>query len=395
MKGRQKISRLLVTYAYAAALCIIGISVNAGPVHEAAAKGDIILVRALLTGNSELVNSQDENGASPLHWAADKNQQAVAEFLLANKADVNARKKNGVTPLHVAVALGRKEIVELLIANGADINAQDNIGRTPIICAKKNGQIAITKLLIARGKTKENSVPAMVNSVSQAIRSPNIGSATSYSRTVVLGCPINLIYVNLNDPRVSFHAAIAEGGAGTSESFNSFISRFDPTAAINGTFFCKTTWLPVGDIVINGRLAYFGGMGTGLCITNDNRVNFVAVNMGHHMDWSGYKTVICCGPRLVTNGRVTVNPEAEGFHDPHVLGIGMRTAVGVTDRNRLLLLNTRKGCSLMKLAGIMKELDCVDAMNLDGGASTAMYYQGKTISTPGRQLTNVLLVYSR
>lgn len=384
-----------MAYVCAAVLCLIGISVNAGPIHEAAAKGDIALVRAFLANSPELVNSQDEDGASPLHWAADKNQQAVAELLLASKVDVNARKKDGVTPLHIAAAMGREGIAELLITNGADVNTLDNIGRTPIVCARKNGQIAITKLLIASGNTKENSVPTMVNSVSQTIKSPNIGSATSFSRTVVLGCPINLIYVNLNDPRVSFQAAIAEGGAGTSESFNSFISRFDPTAAINGTFFCTTTWLPVGDIVINGRLAYFGGMGTGLCITNDNRVNFAAVNMGHHMDWSGYKTVICCGPRLVTNGRVTVNPEAEGFHDPHVLGIGMRTAVGVTDRNRLLLLNTRKGCSLMKLAGIMKELGCVDAMNLDGGASTAMYYKGKVISAPGRQLTNVLLVYSR
>jgi len=32
-------------------------------------------------------------------------------------------------------------------------------------------------------------------------------------------------------------------------------------------------------------------------------------------------------------------------------------------------------------------------MNLDGGSSTAMYYRGKTITTPGRRLTNVLLIY--
>jgi exopolysaccharide biosynthesis protein len=164
-------------------------------------------------------------------------------------------------------------------------------------------------------------------------------------------------------------------------------------AAINGTFFCKSTWRPIGDIVIDGRLAYFGGMGTALCITDANRVEFLTVSRGRHTDWSRYKTVISCGPRLVTNGRAGVDPEAEGFSDSHVLGVGCRTAVGLTYSNRLLLLNTRKACSLTQLANIMKELGCTDAINFDGGASVAMYYRGRTISSPGRKLTNVLLVY--
>jgi exopolysaccharide biosynthesis protein len=33
------------------------------------------------------------------------------------------------------------------------------------------------------------------------------------------------------------------------------------------------------------------------------------------------------------------------------------------------------------------------AMNLDGGASSGLYYYGKYITQPGRDISNALLVY--
>ena len=41
---------------------------------------------------------------------------------------------------------------------------------------------------------------------------------------------------------------------------------------------------------------------------------------GHAADWSGFQTVLACGPALVLNGQMDVQPELEGFHDPHVMG---------------------------------------------------------------------------
>ena len=191
----------------------------------------------------------------------------------------------------------------------------------------------------------------------------------------------------------SLSAAVAAGGIGSSESFSSFVHRHQPAAAINGTFFSKTNWRPIGDIVIKGQRVHYGGMGTGLCVKPGNAVSFVTVPWGRNVSWEGYDTVICCGPRLVTAGVVGVNAQAEGFRDSHVLGRGVRTAVGLTHLNRLVLVNTRKACSLTELANVMKALECTDAINFDGGASTAMYYKGRTVTPAGRQLTNVLLVY--
>ena len=42
---------------------------------------------------------------------------------------------------------------------------------------------------------------------------------------------------------------------------------------------------------------------------------------------------------------------------------------------------------------LMLQLGCQDAVNLDGGASTGMYYNGQTLATPGRQLTTTLQVF--
>ena len=43
------------------------------------------------------------------------------------------------------------------------------------------------------------------------------------------------------------------------------------------------------------------------------------------------------------------------------------------------------GLTLVELANLMKELGCVNAMNLDGGGSTVMYVKGKIVNKPAVQ----------
>jgi ankyrin repeat protein len=64
-----------------------------------------------------------------LHYAANKE---IAELLIAEDANVNEKDDNGSTPLHFAAVNGPKVIVELLIAEGADVNAKDERGKTPL-----------------------------------------------------------------------------------------------------------------------------------------------------------------------------------------------------------------------------------------------------------------------
>jgi exopolysaccharide biosynthesis protein len=202
--------------------------------------------------------------------------------------------------------------------------------------------------------------------------------------------PVRVIEVDLADLRVRVTPQVSNGPA---ETFASMVSRSRPAVAVNGAYFSKTTLAPIGDIVIEGRKVRSGMMGTALAITRDNRAIIRRVTWGHAEDWTEYATVLACGPALVLNGRVDVQPEREGFRDPHVMGSTRRMGIGLTRDRRLLIVTTLAPVTFRKWAEVMLALGCWDAMNLDAGASLAMHYRGKTLITPGRQLTNLLLVY--
>jgi len=71
----------------------------------------------------------------------------------------------------------------------------------------------------------------------------------------------------------------------------------------------------------------------------------------------------------------------------------VRAALGLTATNKLLLVTIARPITLSRLAKLMKALGARDAINLDGGTSTAIAYRGRVLHRPGRRLTNVLLVY--
>ena len=69
------------------------------------------------------------------------NIEAVKQHIAAG-TDVNAKDEDGLTPLHYAAYCGHNEIAELLIAKGADVNAKDNAGTTTLDWAKYKSEIA-------------------------------------------------------------------------------------------------------------------------------------------------------------------------------------------------------------------------------------------------------------
>ena len=214
-----------------------------------------------------------------------------------------------------------------------------------------------------------------------------------YFRTSWDTALVHVVSINLNSPDSKVTVALARNGAGTSESFTSMLNRLRPSVAITGTFFCTRSLLPTGDIVIEGIRVHEGSLGTGVCFTPANTIEFVSFRQGHNSVWQGYKTVLCAGPRLVRNGALSLAPRAEGFTDPALFGNKKRTALGVTEGNRLLLVVVETPVYLRTLAKIMLHLGAVDAVDLDGGSSSALYCDGRVITRPKRKLTNLLVVY--
>lgn len=221
------------------------------------------------------------------------------------------------------------------------------------------------------------------------------GKSIRFWQTAAAGVPVKVISVDLNDPDVKVSAVMARHGSGTSEPFRQMIERSQPNVAVTGTFFSLDNLQPVGDIVIDGSLIHFGGMGTALCITPDNQAEMVTCQWGRHHDWSPYDFVVACGPRLLKRGQIVLNPHAERFRDAHMLSPNSRIAVGITRGNTLFFVMTHQPIYLGKLARVMQALGAKEAMNLDAGTSTGFYYNGATLAKPGRKLTNMIVVYGR
>jgi ankyrin repeat protein len=130
-------------------LIILACSIPAfcGEIHEAAKAGDLAKVKALLIKNPNLVFSQDNGGATPLHYTVREGHAEVLKYLLTNKADVNARDKSGYTPLYWAVC--NKDAAEVLLAHGAKVNARDARYRTPLHLAAEQGHKDVAELFLA------------------------------------------------------------------------------------------------------------------------------------------------------------------------------------------------------------------------------------------------------
>lgn len=220
-------------------------------------------------------------------------------------------------------------------------------------------------------------------------------AAVSYERTVSAGVPLHVVRADLNSPQLRMAVVTPENGIGSREEWGTMVDRARPTAAITGTYFCTQSGIPIGSIVSAGRVVHTGDIGTAFAFNPGRGAAVLSCRPCRAYNWRGFDTVLRAGPRLLTAGRTTLCPEAEGFRDPEVYARKPRVAVAVTRRNQLLLVTTQRPVLLGTLAEALRRMDVSDAMCMDGGGSTALYYRGKTRVKPGRPLTNLLVLYDR
>ena len=237
---------------------------------------------------------------------------------------------------------------------------------------------------------------ALSMSLTQSVAAapPPKNSPVAYQKLVINGVRAYVVTVDLNCKRISL---VPQSSNGHYKSFHKFIKESHPLAAINGTFFDPATATIICNLISGGKLLSEGRVGHSLRIDNDNKAQLVCTAglPGRLLDLRQWAFGLSAGPTLLRAGHYVLSPFREGFRDPGLLGIAPRSAIGITKHNKLLLVSVRKPVRLIRLSWMMKKLGAKDALNLDGGSSTALYYQGNFLARPRRMLTNIVAVYLR
>uniref|UniRef100_A0A8C5I1M0 Ion transport domain-containing protein n=1 Tax=Gouania willdenowi TaxID=441366 RepID=A0A8C5I1M0_GOUWI len=126
---------------------------GASPLHHAARGGHISLIQFISSVvNSQELNSCDEQGNVPLHWAVEKNRVESCKALLDLGADPNVLNTVLLSPLHMAINLQHNNLVALLLSYSVtDCNLQGDLENTPVILACSSNNCEALELLLKHG----------------------------------------------------------------------------------------------------------------------------------------------------------------------------------------------------------------------------------------------------
>ena len=117
---------------------------------DAIKKHDVATVRTLLK-QPTAARAATADGTTPLHWATDVDDLAIAELLVRGGADVKAANRYGVTPMYSAAVNGNARMIELLLNAGADADVPLPEGETPLMTAAKTGKVEAMRVLLVHG----------------------------------------------------------------------------------------------------------------------------------------------------------------------------------------------------------------------------------------------------
>lgn len=233
---------------------------------------------------------------------------------------------------------------------------------------------------------------------------------------------VNFIEIDLNHPdRRIAYTGVSTGFKRTSE----FVREAGAAAGINATFFNTSTGesvtlLKIGGTIINETTLLLANgqrneraSGAVLIHATPNGKQQVQVIAGDNTqgDWDQHVEadhVLVSGPVMLLDGSYADIQQNAFNNNRHP-----RSAVAVLPGNKVILLTVdgrnaqAQGMSIHELAFLLKVLGAEQALNLDGGGSTALYIEGATdngiVNYPSdnqqfdhqgeRRVANAIIVY--
>ena len=203
-------------------------------------------------------------------------------------------------------------------------------------------------------------------------------SAVTLSAMRVLGVSVQVVRVDLRHRDVLVSPVLPRRGIGSSARVSTLARLSGAAAVINGSYFHPQSYVPAGDLVVQGKRLSWGRIPVALSITPDNRARIGGgaggVGVGSNAvgsRWSGMETVIASGPQIVRGGALT-HVYSAVFRDPALFGRAARSAVGLSGNRDLLMVSTHARLTPSEMGKIMARLGAQDALLLDGGSSAGL-----------------------
>ena len=144
----------------------------------------------------------------------------------------------------------------------------------------------------------------------------------------------------------------------------------DPNGTGNGG-------IPLGIVIHEGKLLYGGGTRAATMVIDHDGIMHVGNMTGNEAMALNAEWAVSFGPVLVVNGE-----KCDGLSS----GLNPRTAIGQRSDGAILLLviNGRQvgsmGATYEDVADVMLSFGAVNALNLDGGSSSTMLYEGEYLN---------------
>jgi len=185
-------------------------------------------------------------------------------------------------------------------------------------------------------------------------------------------------------------------------NLQSYVTKNSGFAGVNGTYFCPITYPDCASKtnsfdfpVYNTRLGHW--INGGNLFWNNRAMIYFDGGGAHYVQdaksFSGSPTAgIVNYPGLINGGQVQIDDAQSGL-DPKQTAKGTKVGLGVSGTRIMVVI--ARNVNMQEFAYVFKSLGASGALNLDTGGSTALYYSGRYIMGPGRDIPNAVIFASK
>ena len=226
---------------------------------------------------------------------------------------------------------------------------------------------------------------------------PNAGYSRQSVKTDAGIFTVSIVSADISSTRVIVDTASTSDCASNCPalSLGDYVARNGGFAGINGTYFCPKDYASCAgkentfDLLVMNKDKYYFNSANNVYSTNpvvgfrSGSVNFVTTGSQWGRDTS-LTGVLMNYPLLVFNGNITFG----GDDDPKKGSKGSRSFVA--NRGSIVYIGVVHSATVAESARVMKAMGMDNALNLDNGGSTALWYGGYKVG-PGRQIPNAII----